>query len=66
MSKKKLNLTLDPEIFEKFCKYAAKYGTSISAWVEFKMQEFVDEQKEYEEFKKNRRGGVNNGCKNSR
>lgn len=56
MAKKKLNLTLDPEIFEEFCKYAAKYGTSISAWVEVKMQEFVEEQKEYEEFKRNKRG----------
>lgn len=36
MPKKKLNLTLDPEIFEEFCTYAAKYSTSISAWVEVK------------------------------
>ncbi|KIL07460.1 uracil-DNA glycosylase [Clostridium botulinum] len=56
MAKKKLNLTLDPKIFEEFCKYAAKYGTSISAWVEVKMQEFVEEQKEYEEFKRNKKG----------
>ena len=55
MAKKKLNLTLDPEIFEEFCKHAAKYGTSISAWVEVKMQEFVQEQKDYEEFKRNRK-----------
>lgn len=54
MAKKKLNLILDSEIFEEFCTYAAKYGTSISAWVEVKMQEFVDEKKEYEEFKRNK------------
>lgn len=56
MAKKKLNLTLDPELFKEFCTYAAKYGTSISAWVEFKMKEFIEEQKEYEEFKRNKKG----------
>ena len=46
--KKKLNITLDPDIFEEFCKYAARYGTSISSWIEVKMKEFIEEEKEIE------------------
>lgn len=50
--KRKLNITLDPDIFEEFCKYAGKYGTSISSWIEVKMTEFIEEEKEIEEVRK--------------
>lgn len=52
MAKKKLNITLDPDIFEEFCTYAARYGTSISSWIEVKMKEFIEEEKEIEEVRK--------------
>lgn len=42
--KKKLNITLDPDIFEEFCNYASRYGTSISSWIEVKMTEFIEEK----------------------
>ena len=54
--KKKLNITLDPDIFEEFCKYASRYGTSISGWIEVKMTEFIEEEKEVEEIRKQIRG----------
>ena len=50
--KKKLNITLDPEVFEEFCTYAERYGTSISSWIEVKMKEFIEEEKEIEELRK--------------
>ncbi len=50
--KKKLNITLDPEVLDEFCKYASKYGTSISSWIEVKMQDFIEEEKELEELRK--------------
>lgn len=50
--KKKLNITLDPEVLDEFCNYASKYGTSISSWIEVKMQEFIEEEKEIEEVRK--------------
>ncbi|SFA70902.1 hypothetical protein [Clostridium frigidicarnis] len=52
MGKKKLNITLDPEILEEFCNHASKYGTSISGWIEIKMKEFIDEEKEVDEIRK--------------
>jgi hypothetical protein len=50
--KKKLNITLDPIVLDEFCKYASKYGTSISSWIEVKMTEFIEEEKEVEEIRK--------------
>lgn len=49
--KRKLNITLDPKIFDEFCDHASKYGTSISSWIEVKMQEFIEEEKELEELR---------------
>lgn len=54
--KRKLNITLDPEVLDEFCKYASKYGTSISSWIEVKMTEFIEEEKEIEEIRKEIRG----------
>lgn len=50
--KKKFNITLDPDVLDEFCKYSSKYGTSISSWIEVKMQEFIEEEKEIEEIRK--------------
>lgn len=50
--KKKLNITLDPEVLDEFCNYASKYGTSISSWIEVKMKEFIEEEKELDEVRK--------------
>lgn len=50
--KKKLNITLYPEVLDEFCNHASKYGTSISSWIEVKMQEFIEEEKELEEVRK--------------
>ena len=52
MAKKKFNITLDPEVLDEFCKYSNKYGTSISSWIEVKMKEFIEEEKELEELRK--------------
>jgi hypothetical protein len=51
---KRQNITLDPEVFEEFCKYAGKKGIKISTWVNIKMQEFIEEEKILEEMKKKR------------
>lgn len=45
------NMTIDPEVFEEFCKYAGRKGIKISTWVTQKMREFVEEEKMLEELK---------------
>lgn len=40
------NITIDPIIYENFCKYAKIKGVKISSWVAMKMKEAVEEEKE--------------------
>lgn len=46
------NITLEPEVYEEFCKYASRHGIKISTWVNQQMKNFVEEQKMLEEMKK--------------
>ncbi|WP_298843276.1 hypothetical protein [Clostridium sp.] len=39
------NITIDPIIYEDFCKYAKRKGMKISSWVAMKMKEAVEEDK---------------------
>lgn len=55
MAVKRVNMTLDPEIFEEFCKYAGPKGIKISTWVTAKMKEFVEDEKLLEEIKKSKK-----------
>jgi len=41
---KRQNITLDPEVFERFCHFAGKKGIKISTWVNLKMKEFIEEE----------------------
>jgi hypothetical protein len=45
------NISVDPETFEEFCKYAGRKGMKISTWVTMKMKEFIEEEKMLEELK---------------
>jgi hypothetical protein len=45
------NISVDPTVFEEFCKYAGRKGIKISTWVSIKMQEFIEEEKLLEELK---------------
>lgn len=49
------NITLDPIVFNDFCKYAEKKGIKISTWINAKMQEFIEDEKMLEELKKNKK-----------
>ena len=49
-----VNLSIKPEIVKEFYKYSAKLGIKLSPWVAVKMEEFIEEQKELAEIKKNR------------
>lgn len=48
------NITLNPEVYEEFCKYAGKKGIKVSTWVNLKMKEFIEEEKMLEEIRKKR------------
>jgi hypothetical protein len=48
------NITLDPKVYDEFCRYAGKKGIKVSTWVNIKMQEFIEEEKMLEELKKKR------------
>ena len=48
MTRKSLNITIEPGIYEEFCKYAGLKGIRVSPWVNAKMKEFIEEEKEAE------------------
>lgn len=48
------NITLDPQVYEEFCKYAGLKGIRISTWVNAKMKEFIEEEKLLEALRKKR------------
>ena len=58
MTVQRVNITLDPELYEEFRKYAAKNGLSISGFVAAKMKQYIEEQKEYETYKENKMKGL--------
>lgn len=54
MATSRHNITLDPEVYEEFCRYAGKKGIKISTWVNQQMKEFIEEEKMIEEYRKKR------------
>lgn len=55
MAVRRQNITLDPEVFEKFCDIAGKKGIRISTWINAKMKEFIEEEEALEKLKKNKK-----------
>ena len=51
-AKMRQNITLDPDVFDEFCYYAGLKGIKISTWINQRMKEFVEEEKEAEERKR--------------
>jgi sugar phosphate isomerase/epimerase len=49
------NISLEPEVYEEFCKYAAKHGIKVSTWINQQMKEFIEDQKELERIKEERK-----------
>ncbi|UUV27610.1 MULTISPECIES: hypothetical protein [Lysinibacillus] len=48
------NITLEPEVYEEFCKYAAKKGIKVSTWINQQMKNFIEEEQMIEEMRKKR------------
>lgn len=46
MARQAVNMTLEPGVYEEFCKYAGPKGIRISPWVNAKMKEFIEEEKQ--------------------
>jgi hypothetical protein len=44
LAQRRQNVTLDPDIFERFCSIAGRKGIRISTWINAKMKEFVEEE----------------------
>ena len=51
MTRKSLNITIDPGVYEEFCNYAGLKGIRVSPWVNAKMKEFIEEEREAAEEK---------------
>ncbi|WP_352408127.1 hypothetical protein [Acetoanaerobium noterae] len=51
MATRRQNISLDPEVFEEFCEYAARKGIKISTWVNQQMKAFIEQEKKLEEEK---------------
>lgn len=58
MAVKRLNVTVDPELLEEFYKYADKKGITVSPFLQAKMREFIQEEKEFEEYKEMKKKGT--------
>ena len=43
---KRQNITIEPEVYEKFVEIASKNGIKLSPWVNSKMKEFIEEEEE--------------------
>ena len=56
LARKSLNITIEPGIHEEFCDYAGKKGIRVSPWVDAKMKEFIEEEKEAEAEKAAKKG----------
>jgi hypothetical protein len=41
---KRQNITIDPEVYEKFIAIATKKGIKLSPWVNSKMKEFIKKE----------------------
>lgn len=54
LASKRHNITLDPAVYEEFCKYAGKKGIKVSTWIAVKMKEFIEEEQMIEEMRKKR------------
>jgi hypothetical protein len=51
LARQSLNLSLEPGVLDDFCKYAGPKGIKISAWVNAKMKEFIEDEKAKAELK---------------
>ena len=58
MAVQRVNITIDPELFEEFKHYANRKGISISPFVQAKIREFIEEEKEFEKFKELKKKGA--------
>lgn len=52
LAAKRENMTIDPEVYEEYCKYAGKNGIKSSTWVNLQMKNFIEEEKMLEEIRK--------------
>ena len=58
MAVRRVNVTVEPELYDEFYRYAERKGISISPFLQAKMREFIEEEKEFEEFKKAKKKGT--------
>ena len=58
MAVRRVNVTVEPELYDEFYKYAERKGISISPFLQAKMRDFIEEEKEFEEFKEKKRKGL--------
>ena len=56
MARQAVNITLEPSVYEEFCRYAGKKGILISPWVNAKMKEFIEEERQAEAEKTTKKG----------
>ena len=54
MVARRQNITIDPEVFEKFCLIAGKKGIKISTWITAAMRQFIEDEEMLQELKNER------------
>lgn len=52
---KRQNISIEPEVYEQFCKYASRHGIKLSTWINAQMKEFIEDQKLLDELKEQKK-----------
>lgn len=55
LATQRVNITLDPKVYEEFCRIAGKKGIRVSTWINAQMIEFIEEEKVIEEYRRKKR-----------
>lgn len=55
LATKKVSMTIDEKVYDDFCWYASRKGIKISTWVNVQMQNFVEEEKMIDEYRKEKK-----------
>lgn len=55
MVKGRVNISVDKDKLDEFYRLAAKRGIKFSTWIDAKLDEFLEEERVIEEFRKKKR-----------
>jgi hypothetical protein len=55
MATSRHNISLEEGVYDEFAKYATKKGIKISIWINLKMEEFIEVEKDDDEYREKKK-----------